>query len=91
MKKKNDVTLLSIAFSAGLKRELRDDQLIKMIALNREEADDKICHSHDFCDPNVIMMEAFKECFQRSLDLTDPDQMDLVNKAWERAIKINFK
>jgi len=33
----------------------------KAVRLNAEEEDDNVCHTHDFCDANQVMLDAFEE------------------------------
>jgi hypothetical protein len=61
-------------FSTLLLKELGQLQLMTVIELNTLEPDPNICHSHDFTDANMVMLEAWL--------LTHPDTpFDLHNDA----------
>ena len=51
---------LAREFSATLREWLRPDELAEVVERNRAETDSYICHSHDFCDPNMAMLEAME-------------------------------
>lgn len=55
-------TVMKIAkrFSAGLRHEIGAEKLGQAISRNRKEKDSGTCHSHNFCDANVVMDEACK-------------------------------
>lgn len=49
-------------FCAVLRQWLTPEQLAEAVARNAAETDPGICHSHDFCDANCAMHEAFVRC-----------------------------
>lgn len=51
-------TALSKEFSKVLRECLTQNQMDMVIELNRCETDPMVCHSHDFCDANMVMLEA---------------------------------
>jgi hypothetical protein len=55
-----EITKLAKAFSEELREEIGDANLKKAIADNVGE-DEGICHSHDYCDANMVMDAAFKK------------------------------
>lgn len=59
-----------------------------MLARNAKETDPHICHSHDYCDANMAMAEAFKAITGREPDGDDADDADniLWSKAWDIAM-----
>ena len=57
----------------------------EIILRNKSETNDGICHSHDFCDANMLMLDAFIETFGRN-PLDGPDGMtDEDGKLWDGA------
>lgn len=67
---------------------LRDVGVEKMEVIeqrNREEMDPSICHSHDFIDANVTMLEAFTDVMGFEPDLRSNSQTNLWNDAWSFA------
>jgi hypothetical protein len=86
------VTKVARDFANGLKKELSAEEMSEVVALNRGEQDDSICHSHDFCDANAAMAEAFKKNGQEApgvLDESD-EAMELWNSAWDYAKQHEF-
>lgn len=55
---------LAIAFSKQLRDTLSASQMRQVIERNRAETLRNICHSHDFCDANMIMLAAFAQLLQ---------------------------
>ena len=52
---------------------------------NRDEKDPAICHSHDFVDANMTMLEAFVDVMGFEPDLRSATQSELWNDAWNFA------
>ena len=50
--------------------------------LNAAEKNPEICHSHDFCDANEVMAEAFAAVVGRSIDLQSDADSELWSEAW---------
>ena len=83
---------ISEAFADVLRGWLSIQQMQKVRRLNRTEKDKSICHSHDFCDANMAMDEAFQQVlglsFSEIISLSgeDAEPCDelcaLWNKAW---------
>ena len=87
---KKDIKILATEFSAELLRTIGKKELARVVRLNRIQTDKGICHSHDFCDSNEVMMEAFEECFKQPIDLAENDHMNLMDLAWNEAKENNF-
>ena len=49
---------------------------------NRAEEDDRICHTHDFCDANMAMDEAYENLWRLSPNLRDEAVQDEWSDAW---------
>ena len=58
--------------------------------LNKNETDKNVCHTHDFCDANMAMDEAFQDVFDREFNLNSQDDMNMVNLAWDKAKEQGF-
>lgn len=60
-------TMLELAstFSAMLREELGAD-LAEVIRRNRDEIDPNVCHSHDFVDANMTMLEAVRSLLREN-------------------------
>lgn len=52
--------ILAREFSATLREWLRPDELAEVVKRNKAETNNYICHSHDFCDANMAMLEAME-------------------------------
>lgn len=52
-------------FTATLKEWLTPQEFAQVVSLNAAETDATICHSHDFCDANEAMLDAFRRVFNR--------------------------
>lgn len=95
---------LAAKFSELLRAQFTRKQMAAVISRNRRETNDKVCHSHDFCDANVVMDEAFKQVLgysatdtgigdgtQQSGGCMSDECLDLWNAAWAIAKKSEFK
>lgn len=84
----NNTELLAMMFSERLRVALGVTRIQEVNALNARETDKDVCHSHAFCDPNEVMLQSFKDVFERELDLSK--DIDLVNAAWTLAKRKRF-
>lgn len=78
------VETLAKEFSAKLE-EWIGEELKTVVARNYVEKDSAICHSHDFCDANMAMIEVFEA---RGLDWETHNE--LLDAAWNKAKANNF-
>lgn len=87
---------LAREFSKVLKEWLPAEDISDIVRLNAMEQDKLVCHSHDFCDANMAMLEATENLFIE--DFTDLNEgnskrselISLVNNAWDMAKENNF-
>lgn len=63
---------IAAEFTAILKEWLGED-FKEVVERNRTETDSGICHSHDFCDANMAMEEAFKKVVGREPFLSEDE------------------
>jgi hypothetical protein len=50
--------ILAQEFTARLRATLTSEKWIELIDLNSNESNPAICHSHDYCDANQIMIDS---------------------------------
>lgn len=74
-------------FAAVLREWLSEKEWIEMRVRNSEQYySGTICASHDFCDANMAMLEAFKQVTGRDPDLAESDEDHrLWSEAWRLA------
>ena len=82
-------TQIAGKFSELLQAELTPSELQEARELNKTEEDSNVCHSHDFCDANMVMHEAFGTFGIDPLDDLDK-WSNLWNSAWSLAKKYEF-
>lgn len=86
---------VALAFSRNLRAELTPDQMAQILARNAGEASPIVCHSHDFCDANMPMHDAFVQVMGHD-PLPDDDSgmsddsVAVWNQAWELAKATGF-
>jgi hypothetical protein len=90
---------MGIKFSKVLKKWLGRSTMLEVVKRNTE-ANDSSCASHDFCDANMAMDEAFTKVMGRSFEFnfdedpakysTNESDTDLMNAAWSDAKTNNF-
>lgn len=81
---------LADGFRSVLRAWLTEAQLVEVDARNRAQENENICHTHDFCDSNMAMFDAFTQVVGRDmvLDSNDPkwsEDSALFNDAWSLA------
>jgi hypothetical protein len=81
-----EIESVAIAFAKGIAECLEDPAKLQEIdSLNASEPDPNICHSHDFCDANVFMLEAvngFLGLEEDDYSSENEEQNELFNAAW---------
>ena len=68
------------------------EKLVEMDRLNRDEYGPNVCASHDFCDANMAMVEAFEQRnlpkpydFEEKTEAEQEASCLIWNEAWEIA------
>ena len=70
------------AFDAELRAEINAETYVEVIRRNRTPKYGCACASHDFCDANMPMLEAYKRVTGCNFPDTE-EEMDVWNRAWE--------
>lgn len=81
----NPTTLLAGAFIGILSKALSDEQFKEFVRKTRTDFRENICWSHNFCDANEVMLEAFKAVFDRDAEIWNEVDTDFINAAWTNA------
>jgi hypothetical protein len=93
---KSKITELAKAFSEILQKEIGDDNIQQAAKLNLKEKSSGICHSHDYCDANMVMAEAMDKVLGVNMEKDYPDMIQnetivgIWNAAWSEAHKHGF-
>lgn len=82
--------LIARKFSELLHENLSVYEMEHIIASNKTPEYKDCCASHDFCDANVYMAEAFEEVNGEEIDLQNQNHTDLWNEAWRIAKEKEF-
>lgn len=86
-----DPHTLALEFSASLRARLSPEEMKLVISRNGAETHPNICHSHDFCDANAVLLEIF---LAHGMDPADEGGMerwgDLWDKTWTLAKGLGF-
>lgn len=81
---------VAAAFSRVLRAWLTPEQMASVIAKN-EAGSDRTCASHDYCDANMAMHEAFMSALGREPDPAVSADVSLWNAAWSTAKRARFE
>lgn len=89
------VDAVAYAFAGNLKVLLTPQELEQVVKRNKRNAKkagyENCCASHDFCDANMPMAEAFEEVLGREIDMNSNNDTAIWNKAWELAKAVQFE
>lgn len=83
-------TRIAAAFIARLRAALNHAQLVEIDRRNSTPGYIAACASHDFCDANMPMGEAFRAVTGRDPDPASEDDARLINAAWDAARAAGF-
>ena len=89
-KEKSQAEKLAIEFMHRIRLYLTKEEFKELVARTKANADKRICFSHDYCDANMVMNEAFGQIFGRDIDATKQADLDMCSKAWEITRVKNF-
>ncbi len=87
---KANVKKLARAFSKRLRRVLTPAEMREVIERNKS-APPGVCASHDFCDANEVMADAFKDVYGRAVNPRRNVECGVWNDAWNLAFNQKFK
>lgn len=90
MKSEDDAEKIARKFAEGLTEDLGAGTVAEIVRLNATPAYAGCCASHDFCDANMVMADAFEEVLGHALDAGDETHAALVNRAWDLAKNAGF-
>ncbi len=76
---------LANAFNRHLLEAIGEENFREVVARNAAEKNPNLCHSHDFCDANMVMADAWKEAEGKEVDLAIPYAQELWGLAWDQA------
>jgi hypothetical protein len=86
------VDALAVEFCDAMRDALTPEQMRQVVERNLAETDPGVCHSHDFCDANMVLHEVF---MQHGMDLAKEDTpaawVDLWNRTWNLAKARGFR
>jgi len=80
---------IAILFSRNLIEAMGMENMKSVIARNHFETNPGICHTHDFVDANMMMMNAI-ESLGSAFHLEDEQHTTRFNEAWRLAKENNF-
>lgn len=83
--------MVARSFCRAMAVEVGPQYLMQIVTKNRI-ADDGLCHSHDYCDANLVMDFALREngiCVDWNLPMPDKVQ-GIYNAAWDAAKAAEF-
>lgn len=79
-------TRIAQDFAARLRAELTAEEMAEVNRRNATaEYQNGACATHDFCDANMPMAEAFAAATGREIDLSSDDDARLWSAAWDAA------
>lgn len=86
-----DQILLAVKFSAILNSWLTPEQIASINNLNKTaEYQNGACATHNYCDPNQAMIDAFSNAFGIEIDHHNEEHTEAISKAWAIARNNDF-
>lgn len=84
-----NILKLAKDFTQLMNDELSPELIAKVVELNQNKPIPFGCHSHDFCDPNQVMIDAMA-MQNEEFDAQNFEQGCAINQAWDFAKKTKF-
>lgn len=79
---------LAMLFLRELRNQIGSDKYAEVVVRNRAEDNPLVCHSHDFCDANMVMAAAWEQAGLPEFDAQDEAQCKTWGDAWQTAKEI---
>jgi len=76
------IEILAKEFSKSLKIALTNEEMTELVQKNRAEVNQGICHSHDYCDANMVLHEVF---MRYGMDVADEGGRERWGDMWDAA------
>jgi len=76
---------IAIMLRKVLREWMTPAEFAEMRRRNKADHNPLVCHSHDFCDANEAMLEAFRIAVGREADVDNEADCALWNAAWNLA------
>lgn len=74
------IKTLEIEFSKNLRSVLSSEEMEELVRKNHAEAIPEICHSHDYCDANMVLHEVF---MKHGMDVADEGGIERWGEMWD--------
>ena len=84
------ITDIGKEFSSILLIDLGIDVMREVVEKNSTEEYDGVCASHDYCDANLVMAEAFNKICRREAEIDSEEDSYWWGEAWNYAKVNNF-
>lgn len=94
MKDTDKIPAIANRFGYVIREWLTPDEILQVLIMNAQETGGNAinaCNTHEFCDPNEAMIQAFKAIMDREIDTASQDEMGLICNAWNVAKANHFK
>jgi hypothetical protein len=85
-----NVLRLAHEFAAELKKSIDEKKMAALKAANPKLKNPEMCCSHDYCDANMVMADAFKGVFGREPLIAPADESDAAQAAFEADHKMIY-
>lgn len=76
------IEALAKEFSHSLKSALSSEEMNDLVKKNQSELIPGICHSHDYCDANMVLHEVF---MKHGMDIADEGGRERWGEVWDSA------
>lgn len=86
----DNVVLLANAFIEQILTELTEEQVFACQVYIDSHPDSDTCPTHDYCDSNQLMLDAFHASMGRRMDVLSDDDHALSSAAWDLARTLRF-
>ncbi len=78
-------------FSEIIKKWLTKEQVVEVVDKNSTPEYKECCATHEYCDPNQAMIDAFNLVVGRDIDPHSDSDTLLINEAWDLARVNDFR
>jgi len=81
---------IAVEFSKLLRADFNEERMQEIISKNATPEYKDACASHDYCDANEVMAEAFEKITGKAVSIQNQADCKLWGKAWDISKETKF-
>lgn len=86
----DEAVALALEFARLLHEQINPEDMEACVNFAKANPTSAVCLTHDYCDSNQVILDAFRNVMGRGMDILHADDSSLVGFAWDLARRLGF-